>query len=370
MVKYSSRVGSSGAATTAKPRGQPPNKKKLAPSGGDIALGASPISDNKDSILQKEIIAALKEEKKIMTDTTVRAGNLTVSAGNLPSAGDIQIGGDIKSDLKQLEKSVKSIPKIIKKRLDPNKAVDTLKSLVDKLTHNGMIQVLQHMTGGQFHILQGVAGAHLPNFDAHPLIGISKLVLGGSFTHPRDISKMATRDIMRAVSPQQLSTALYMEMKDSLRNINVGGGLLSSLKHHFKRGLEGLRSKLSAGTKIGKTIQKALEFGINAGKIFSPIVEQIFPGAGALISSGISAAEALKAGLEKGVRIGEKVEKGLELISPLVSSSRISKDSSTVESISSEDKNLPPIREEQQKSLNPSFAGLNQDEISSLGFNP
>ena len=194
----------------------------------------------------------------------------------------------------------------------------SLQGIIKKMTHNGMIQVLNHMSPQAFHMLQGVAGAHLPQFEGHPLTGIARKTLGGSFTHPRNISKMATRDITRAVSAQQLATALHAEMMEAQKGGDVGGGLLDSLKHGFNRGFEGFKSSLSAGNRIGSVLRGALSTGIQIGQVFSPVIESLFPGSGQLIEAGISSAEALKAGLETGLRAGEALEKGLESISPLV----------------------------------------------------
>lgn len=346
MVKYSSRVGPAGNAN-AKKRG-PPTKKSVnvVKKGGDIAIGGgmevgSSVKAIVDAVkalphetdqIQSELGAGLtsgggivetKTKQTVVTDKKVIKTNKSPKrSGSIEAGSGIDVGGDLASGGGLFSDSLSQITGEIDKVLGPKKGgalASSLQGVIGKLTHNGMIQVLNHMSPEQFHVLQGVAGAHLPQFDSHPFTPIARKVLGGSFTHPRNISKMATRDITRAVSAQQLATALHQEMRDAHRGMDVGGGLLDSLKHGFTRGFEGLKSSLSAGNRIGSVLHSALSTGIQIGQVFSPVVESLFPGAGELIKSGISGAEALKAGLETGLRAGEALEKGLEGISTVVS---------------------------------------------------
>lgn len=311
MVQYSSRVGSSGGATT-KTAGKPPKKKKPIPGkGGDLAIGGKGLS-GAGLISGGDLVVGVLEKASIPKNES--ASN---TGGSIPKSVEkkidkaIEVASKVSSAVSKVASESKRLGSLSKE-----KATEGLKKLVDRLTHNGMTQVLQHMNPVEFHSLQGIAGAHLPQFNAHPMAGIAKQVLGGSFTHPRDISKIATRDIMRAITAQQLSVAMHMEMMDNHKGIPVGGGLLSSLKYHFKRGIDGFKSKLKSGLQFGQKMQGALKRGIELGQAFSPIVNALFPGAGALLSAGLTGAKLLQAGLEKGVKVGEKIESGIESISP------------------------------------------------------
>ncbi len=337
MVKYSSRVGVAGNANQKK-RGPPPKKSvNIIRKGGDLAIAGgmevgSTVKEAIDSVKanmaeQQQIKHELREASDVGGKLAVakkKAGSLSVgkglttgggltAGGDLTAGGNLTAGGDLFSD--SLD-DITNLHKVMPVK-EGGALATSLQGVVDKMTHNGMIQVLQHMSPEQFHVLQGVSGSHLSQFNDHPLTPIARKVLGGSFTHPRNISKMATRDITRAVTAQQLSTALHAEMMDLQKGMAVGGGLLDSLKHGFKRAFDGLKSGVASGNRIGKVLHRALSTGIKIGQVFSPVVESIFPGAGSLIKTGISSAEALKAGLETGLRVGESLEKGLEGISEL-----------------------------------------------------
>ena len=346
MVKYSARVDSSGLAEQKK-RGNPKKNPIDVKKGGDLAVGgvsgvvASGLTTGGDLV-----VGGKAEVDKILKDSAPQ--DITVRGGSVPSVK--KVTKKIESVVSDAVKVVKSIAKV--------PTAESLKNIIDRLTHHGMGQVLQNMDLSQFHILQGVAGAHLSPMPNHFMSAVAKQVLGGSFTHPKDISKMATRDILRAVTPQQLSTALHLEMLDMRKGMNVGGGLLSSLKHHFKRGMDGLQSRFGAATNFGKSLSSALSKGIKVGQAFSPVVNALFPGAGALLKTGITAAEALKAGLETGIRVGESIEKKLESISPIQTGRP---DNVTADVIP---------KEVTTPKQTPSFAGLTPSEIESLGFTP
>lgn len=423
MVKYSSRVTASGNAATKK-RG-PPATKKRATKGGDIAIagGLNAVGGSKKGgALKKAITAAkVKPASKAKLQAEVKeleAGGDIQSGGSFGSdflrgftkvipipglGGDIDTGdasaplvplsgvtrGDTRTDttaegggfvedvVAKVESGVTDVGKKVKEKLlkkapDINRTISSLRGIVDKLSHNDMIQVLQHMAPSQFHILQGVAGAHLPQFTNHPITGIAKKVLGGSFVHPRSISKMATRDITRAITPQQLATALHMEMLDMRKGQDVGGGLLDSLKHHFKRGFEGLKSGVSAGNRIGNVLNSALKTGIQAGQAFSPILQTLFPESTDLIKGGLSSVEALQVGLEKGIRIGEQVEQTLQQISPIETEPEVA-DVPEVIVPTQPDlgaseflKQVNPITA--QLTENPIGSGLSMEELRTLGF--
>ena len=414
MPKYSSRVNGSGGAQTKK-AGKPPTRKKPAiKSGGDLAGGASLGGALNSAAVRPSEMKKLKAEiiisdraNNITPDTTATSGGSLVgdllNVGKVFAGGDLGVGGgeavggdlgvgggeavgggiieDVQGVAKKVVSAAKEVKSVVKKAKNPAELANSLQGVVGKLSHNGMIQVLQHMSPQQFHILQGVAGSHLPNFNGHPLSGVARKVLGGSFSHPRNISKMATRDIVRAISPQQLASAMHMEMMDAQKGMDVGGGLLDSVKHTFNRGLDGLKSGVAAGTRLGSVLHGALSTGIQVGRVFSPVVETLFPGAGQLIDTGISSAEALKAGLEVGVKAGEALSEGLEGISPIDTSDKPVAGQPFTAPISTTPRLGPS--EEEPVSAPPSFAppappsfedvsqefpGLSQQELINMGL--
>lgn len=426
MVRYSSRVGAGGAANVKRPGPKGKKKGGLVKKGGDIAIGGGmEVGGNVDASTLLDAIKATPAELENIKDEIgaglQSGGNLSTGGaplkktrtGAIESSSGIKVkppvaksapvlkgrnpsGGGLFSDsLDSITKSssaITGIPSPTSDRiLDVKKGgaiVGNLQGVVSKLTHNGMIQILNHMTPQQFHVLQGVAGSFLPQFEGHPLTGVARKTLGGSFTHPRNISKMATRDITRAVSAQQLATALHAEMMDSQKGLDVGGGLLDSLKHGFNRGFDGLKSGIASGNRLGSVLHGALSTGIQVGQVFQPVVESLFPGSGALIKSGISSAEALKAGLETGIRAGEALEKGLESISALDTSGAGDKPVSPAEVVEDlevasavpqpavvepavvEPAVVPPVGQPTSERLivTPRGGGLTQAELRILGF--
>jgi len=352
MVQYSSRVGSGGNANP-KSAGKPPKKKKpVEGSGGDIARGNNP---GKGGALGKGAgIVSGGDVAKVLADASIPKNEK--KGGAIPPKVAQKIDKAVEKAAGVLSKIGLSKPVKAVTRTS-EQVVDRLQNIVGRLTHHGMTQVLQNMNPMEFHTLQGVAGAHLPAFNAHPMAGIAKQLLGGSFTHPRNISKIATRDIMRAITPQQLAVALHMELMDAQKGLPTGGGLLSSLKHHVSRGLDGLKSKVQSGLHFGRSMQSALKRGIEFGQAFSPVVNALFPGAGALLSTGITAAQALQAGLEKGVRVGEKLEAGIESISPDVGEGEEVVAGAPAEPVTTAIQQLEPSQ-------------LTEQDIATLGFTP
>lgn len=232
-----------------------------------------------------------------------RGGSIKV-AGSLPVGGVAVVGGNVAPIISKRKDNVGAA-------ISVGGGIDVGGSL-DKISYPQMISVLNNMTPDQYHHLQGVAAGHV-NED-HALRDITRQAIGGSFAHPKSFSPIATKDILRAVSSQQLANALHAEFMDFRKGRKTGGGLFDSLKHHFKVGLSKIRTGVPAAVSIGKKLRSALQTGLSVAKQFAPIVEQVFPSLGALAKTGIAGGEAVERALGVGIGIGEKVAEAVETI--------------------------------------------------------
>lgn len=249
MVRYKSRIGPGGSV---KPRERKKRKK--------------PVPE-----------AALEED----------AGAIVAPGGSLSSGGAIQTGGAVnrvkdtrEGALKPLRSGIKSYPQLY--------------------------HILGHMEGGEFNTLQGLAAAHLVD-EPHPMKRPIMDSLGGDFVHPRTISKVATRDVLKAPTAQMLSKAVYQEFLDSLSGRDTGGGLFDSLKNLFRKGLSAVSKGTKGALKIGKTLSNAISRGSEIAKTFQEPIAGLSPALGEILRKGLGAAETIERGLETGLNVGQQV---------------------------------------------------------------
>lgn len=188
---------------------------------------------------------------------------------------------------------------------------------VDSFTYPEMIHTLGAMDPHQYHILKGVASGFFPNV-LHPMKRPAMRALGGSFVHPAVISKNATMDIIKAPTAQALSGALHEEWLSQKRGANVGGGLFSSLKNVFKKGLSGLSRGARSALMIGRKLSGALKTGRDIAKTVQAPLSVISPGAAELLGRGLSTAERLEESLERGLAVADPVTAGLERVAAAV----------------------------------------------------
>ncbi len=271
MVKYKSRINS--IAKTVK---KSPLKKKV-----------------------KTMSTTLNEASRTELFTNgVEGGSLSVG-GNLPAVGgSIPVGGKIK--------------KVLDNKLSKESSLNKLDVMgdgeIENMDYNNMNHVLGSMDNDQFHMLQGIAGGFLGA--SHPLSSVMMDHLGGSFDHPIDVSKLATRDILKSMSSAHLANALHSEAVDNRRGLETGGGLLDSLKKAFKKGVSGVkavarnpRGTLKAATHIGSRLNSALKKGIGIAKLLEPSLPIVGP--------ILKAAEAVQPSIEKAISITEQLESAL-----------------------------------------------------------
>lgn len=313
MVKYSSRVNTK------------PRKSKVA----------------------KKMTTQDQPSEEVLT--TDRADNIENLGGALQTAGSISSGGRI--DKAKIASVVKKVAPIVKNVLPKVKAAVQQRlgvalpmngqlpqggailspDQIDNLPWQAMIHTLGAMDLPTYHMLQGLAAAHLGQ--AHPLAAPLKASLGGSFIHPKNVSRMATKDIMKAPNPQILSRALHNEWLDMMAGKDVGGGLFSSLKMLVKKGVAGGKQALSAiaggakqavrllssgamaGQMAGKSLSNAIKQGVEIANAVQPALSQLSPAAGELLGRGTAAAQQAQALAERGVQIGSQVE---DVLSPIL----------------------------------------------------
>lgn len=188
---------------------------------------------------------------------------------------------------------------------------------IDKLGYPAMIHTLGAMDQPTFHILQGMASTFLPQV-IHPLKKPFQSAMGGALVHPPGISKVATMDIVKAPTPQQLAMALHGEWLDSMKGRAVGGGLFDSLKSVIKKGISVVSKGAMKALQVGTKLRGALQKGTAIAKSFEGPLTAAVPAAGELLSRGIKGAEALDVGLGIGLAAGEKISAGLEDVSAAV----------------------------------------------------
>lgn len=203
---------------------------------------------------------------------------------------------------------------------------------IDQMTHVPFIHMLGMMDMPTFYMLQGIASNYLRS--EHPMRLITKSVLGGDFSFPKHLSKIAMRDVMKAQSPQQLSHALHSEwidkLKGNLSTSELGGGLFASLKTLVKKGIAGGKKALSslargaagavravsAGAKgaqmIGKSVSSALEQGLQVANSLAPVIKQVFPQTEGILKAGLGHANAAKELLARGIDISSQVEQAIK----------------------------------------------------------
>lgn len=295
MVKYSSRVGGS---VTKKVSATARNAKRILSAPASTSLTAG-TNLNPDAESEAKVGGVLP---------TPPAGTFVAQvepkqsvAGSIPVGGSASVGGAITAER------------------------------IDNMTYPEMIMTLQHMDNSAFGHLQGIAAAYL-NMQ-HPLAKPYKIALGGSFEHPRNIAKIATRDVMKAPNALRLAMALHEEWLDDMNGKPTGGGLFMSLKMLAKKGIAGAKKALSAvaeggkaavralasGTKAGvmvaKSVSNAIDQGLKVASVLEPAISQAFPKAGDVVRTAQALGETAQATLQRGIATGEKVSAGLD---PLV----------------------------------------------------
>lgn len=281
MPKFSSRVG----------------KGLQSSKGGKISAKKVLANPKAKPIIQKIVKSVAPIASKVISAIKERRG------AALPIGGAIPVGGG--------------------PMIEPE--------LIDQLSPQVYIHALANMDMPTFNMLKGIAANYLQV--QHPMAALTKHLLGGDFVHPKSISKIATRDIMKAATPQQYSEALHGEwldmMNGRLSEAEKGGGLFASLKLLVKKGVTGAKKALTsvaAGAKsavralssgamgaqmIGKSLSNAIMQGVEVANVLAPAVGAVFPKAEGIIRTGVDKANAANELLKRGVDISQKVETGL-----------------------------------------------------------
>jgi len=289
MVKYSSRVGKGLTKRAPVARAKrtetrekvlkelvKPEQASVGGAGGSVIGLAS----------RKEIVpASLSKGASLSSGGTLQTGGSLSSGGTLQTGGSLSSGGSIKSNLSSFNNA---------------------RNFVQSLDHGAMGNVIAHMSLPDFSILQGLASASVGGV-SHPMKNHIRKSLGGSFTHPKNVSRMATKDILKG-NQIQIMNALHQEYLDKMSNRQVGGGLLDSIKHHMIRGLKGFNSKLSSGIKLAKQFESVLKKASLFAKNIAPSIKSAFPAQAGLIDAGVSGLSSIEKGISKGLDVAEKAQ--------------------------------------------------------------
>ncbi len=247
----------------------------------DIATGGTKTSYSPDQG------GMLNEDVGCQQGGALSSGGAVTTGGSLKTGGKLRVGGKIGVD-------------------------KTLQFITNDMTYPEAVHALGSMDPESYYILQGVAGGFLKDVD-HPLREPYIKHFGGGFEHPANISKVATRDIMKAETPCKLAGMLHSEWRDHNRGLKVGGGLLDSLKNVFKKGVSGLKTGSKAAYEAGKKLHSALERGISiaeqlAGPL-APLKEYIPENVGEKVKSAIDKAESASKTLGTALKVAEEVGK-------------------------------------------------------------
>jgi hypothetical protein len=150
-------------------------------------------------------------------------------------------------------------------------------SLVNPRHHYDLINALHHMSDSDFRIVQQVAGGAL-NLKTHMTHALHDHFKEALFEHPAIYSKIATRDIVKALNPHHLAKLLHSELADfaSSGKKFTGGGLFDSARHFLKKTARLVGSKVEKYRKVGERINNGLKIGIALSDKFSPAVQRIF----------------------------------------------------------------------------------------------
>lgn len=273
----------------------------------------SRINGRKPSSKVAKKVIKPKEKTNPMTTTGDEASRtqLFEKGGVLPSGGAVQTGGELQTGGTIKTGGAVQTGGVLRQ----NPARQSLGGIIsdediDKMTHEDMGHALSDMDNQTFHIMQGVGGAFLNM--RHPMAGVAKAHLGGAFVHPKSVARMATKDILKAVHPLQLANILHEESQDQKRGMDVGGGLLSSLKAIFKKGvsrgrelLKDPKAALTGATQIADQLSKAIRKGISIAKVLSPAIAAV---GGPDIGRVIEAAERVKGAVEAGKGVAERIK--------------------------------------------------------------
>ena len=100
-------------------------------------------------------------------------------------------------------------------------------------------------------------------------------------------------------------------MIDSTLGKDIGGGLFSSIKNLFKKGLTGLARGSKAALGVGRKIQTALQRGSQLAQAFEAPLASISPAASEILGRGRKTAEQLATGLQKGLQSGTQIASGI-----------------------------------------------------------
>lgn len=275
MPKYSSRIGNNNISTK-------PKKAKMS---------VVPSASEPPSQISKEVSQNVKTGGAIRTagaistagilPTPKRTGStrpaglvesppFNPGGGAIPTAGSISTGGALKKEPFGIQ-------------VTPESAM--------RLGYPAYIHALGAMSPQDFHILQGVASAYMPAVQ-HPMKDLVKQQLGGSFKLPRLISRVAHKDILKAITPQQLSNALHMEMLDMGKS-KKGGALLDSIRNLFSKGVSGLKRGATAVVRGAKALPGAVKTGLQIGSAVGGIGLNVADRLNNSLMTGIGIANAL-----------------------------------------------------------------------------
>lgn len=285
MPKYSSRISTTNIS----------NKPKKA------KMSVVPQATVKPLVIPKETVSNIQTGGSIKTagilptpkrTGTTRPAGLVESppfnpneagaistAGAITTAGSISTGGALKQEPFGIQ-------------VTPESAM--------RLGYPAYIHALGSMSPQDFHLLQGLASAYMPTI-AHPMKDLVKSQFGGSlpFKLPRNISRVAHKDILKAITPQQLSNALHMEMLDMGKS-KKGGALLDSIRNLYSKGVSGLKRGATALVKGAKAGVGALKTGLQIGSAVGGI--------------GLNVAERLSNNLNTGIQIANTLSPLAQLV--------------------------------------------------------
>lgn len=289
MVKYKSRAGLIGKPVKARAKKKKRRSKKM--SGGGISKpqidkrGGTDITGGSSASGGSAISGGALIDPAKITQATKRAQDI--------------IGNIIKSDNVK-ERAQNIVGKIGEKAQSINQDID-----IDKIGHKIMTHIIQHASPHQFSLVRGIASKFLKI--PHHMDNYIASNLGSSFKIPKGIHRQAMMDVIKAPSQHFLAEMLHTEKVDKDSGMNVGGGLLDSLKAIYKKGLSAGRALSRKAISVGKSFDNMLKKGIVIAESIEPVVSAFNPEIGDALSKGLSAAEKVQTGLDVSIKSADAI---------------------------------------------------------------
>lgn len=243
------------------------------------------------------LLANRKEIPKLLQ----HADRVKIHTKNAIKGGAIDISKPINKVIDTINNTSNDAMKIINKPI--NNAINKLGNSiadhvidraenfinVDKMHPKAIMAAIQHATPHQYNVLRGVASEMIGR--SHPMTDYIRRSVGGSFAphyKPPHIYNDALADLLDSRSQHHLAEMMHSELQDmGHKNIDMGGGLWSSIKHITKKAIQHGKKFTQKGLSVAKDINQMLSKGLVIAQALEPFVEMYDPSMGDIYSKAV-----------------------------------------------------------------------------------